>query len=153
MDLDVSPNKEFAMDDMTPPLLHAIREIRWSLSTGISTKESVAGYLANTHDSLSAQIRHAWIAHQQGVEPPRFATFRSQALWHLIERGLNGQPIHEALHTLEHDVESAAIDLLDGHLARLPLKILLPLLFLQFPAYLLILLGPVLREISTQMGG
>ena len=141
------------MEDIVPPLLHAIREIRWALSTGHSTKDAVQIYLGQTQDPLASQLRHAWIAHQQGGDRPKFDSFREHTLWSLIERGLNGQPIHDALLILEKDTEDAATHYLDAHLAKLPFKILVPLMFLQFPAYLLVLLGPVLRELNSQMGG
>jgi hypothetical protein len=35
----------------------------------------------------------------------------------------------------------------------LPFKVLIPMLLFQFPAYLLLLLGPVLRELTQQIGG
>ena len=50
------------------------------------------------------------------------------------------------------EVEAAAELELQAHVAQLPLKVLLPLLFFQFPAYLLLLLGPVLRELSRSLG-
>ena len=59
----------------------------------------------------------------------------------------------DALRALETEVESKAEAELDAHVAALPFKVLLPLLLFQFPAYLLLLLGPLLRELQRQLGG
>jgi len=145
------------MENLTPPLLRALREVRWVMSSGKSMKEAFQTYLEHTQDPLAAHLRQLWIIKSQGGKPnsgaPPLPTYLQRAFWDLIERGCAGQPTMEALKALEYEVESRAQAELDDHLATLPFKALLPLLLLQFPAYLILLLGPILRELQRQIGG
>lgn len=145
------------MESLTPPLLHALREIKWLINSGKPMKEAFQNYLERTHDPFSAHLREYWILKWQSgrTEAPLkpLPTYYQKTFWNLIERGCAGQPTLEALAALEIEVESAAAMELDEHLAALPFKVLIPLLLFQFPAYLLLLLGPLLRELGRQLGG
>lgn len=143
------------MEDLTPPLLNAIREVRWRLLTGRSMKESVLLYLDTAGDEFAARLREWWALTTQGRAPgdSAFPTHLQKAFLNLLERGLSGQPTLEHLSALESEVEDAAESELELFLAALPFKVLLPLLIFQFPAYLILLLGPLLRDLTRQMGG
>ncbi len=138
------------MDHLTPPLLTAIREIRWQLMNGRSLKESLLNYLHTHHDELAVKLNELWSLKMQGqiINSAQFSSHYAQALWDLIERGHQGQPILEPLNCLEEDVDSAARADLDMHVATLPFKALVPLLLFQFPAFVLLLIGPLLRELA-----
>lgn len=138
------------MDHLTPPLITAIREIRWHLMAGRSLKESLLNYLSQYHDELSVRINELWSLKMQGqvIGDNLFKSHYAQALWDLIERGYQGQPILEPLMHLEEDVDTAARFDLDMHVATLPFKALVPLLLFQFPAFVVLLIGPLLRELS-----
>ncbi len=141
------------MEDLTPPLLHAIREVRWHLSSGKGMREAFPRYLDDAQDALARELRGKWVMKLQGGAQVPLRSHFAQSFWDLIERGLAGQPAFEALGILECEVEKAAERELDAHLASLPFKVLIPLLIFQFPAYLMLLLGPILRELSAKMGG
>jgi len=140
------------MENLTPPLLVAVRELRWSISNGNAMKEALQSYLDGAHDALALELRRQLIRKMQGALRLKFSSYREQALWDLIERGMAGQPTLEALQALEAEVEQAAQSEIDAHLAELPFRVLIPLILFQFPAYLLLLLGPMLRSLSQQMG-
>lgn len=82
-----------------------------------------------------------------------FASHWQEAFWELLERGCGGQPISEALLQLQEEVEKAVDHELELHIAGLPFKALVPLLLFQFPAFLLLLLGPIVRELQRSLGG
>ncbi|MGE0527275.1 MAG: hypothetical protein AB7G93_22230 [Bdellovibrionales bacterium] len=144
------------MDALTPPLLTAIRETRWLVSSGRSMRESFRMYLDSTNDSLAAHLRQRWILkwqtphHSTSLTP--FPSHYQSVFWEIVERGCAGQPVLESLVALEEEVELAAQAELDHHLATLPFKALIPLMTLQFPAFLLVLLGPLWREFNRAMG-
>ena len=140
------------MDDLTPPILKAVREVRWMISSGKSMKDALQIYLDGTHDAFASFLRAQWARKRQGAKLDTPKSHYQKAFWNLVERGCAGQPTLEALNALEHEVEKAAQSELDAHLASLPFKVLLPLLLFQFPAYLILLLGPMLRELNRQMG-
>lgn len=141
------------MEDLNPPILTAIREVKWHLGSGKSMKEAFSCYLDGTHDTFSLELRRRWILKQQGTVLPPISLPLQHAFWELVERGCAGQPSLEALITLELETEKAAQAELDAHIAALPFKVLLPLLFFQFPAYLMLLIGPILRELNERMTG
>lgn len=76
-----------------------------------------------------------------------------KALFALLERGLSGQPILEALQALESETLRAASSELDTHVGRLPFLSMVPLFTFQFPAYLILLIGPIFSQLLQQMGG
>lgn len=119
-------------------------------------KEALRLYLEAANSPFSQNVREWWALKNQGRPTSdcakKFTTHYQLALLELVERGCAGQPTLDHLLGLECEVESAALAELEAHLATLPFKVLIPLLVFQFPAYLLLLLGPLLRELSTQMG-
>jgi hypothetical protein len=145
------------MENLTPPLLRALRELKWLMTSGKSMTEAFQIYLSRADDDLASRLRQLWILKNQSSRAPftpeSLPTYLQRTFWELIERGARGEPCLEALNTLEREVEKAAQAELDEHLAALPFKVLMPLLLFQFPAYLLLLLGPLLRELQRQLGG
>ncbi|MGZ3722539.1 MAG: hypothetical protein ACXVA9_06395 [Bdellovibrionales bacterium] len=143
------------MEDMTPPLLGAVREVRWRISSGKSMKESLVLYLEGATSPFAQQVREWWALKNQGRAPTDspFTSHFQKAFVNLIERGCAGQPTLEHLNALESEIDSAAQAELELFVATLPFKVLLPMLMFQFPAYLLLLLGPVLRELGQTLGG
>lgn len=144
------------MEDLIPPLSRALSDVRWSISSGKSMKDSFQSYLERAHDPLASIFREHWVLKWQSHHrraPRPFNSHYQRAFWNLVERGCAGQPTLEALTALEAEVEAAARAELEDHIATLPFKVLIPLLLFQFPAYLLLLLGPLLRELERQLGG
>lgn len=142
------------METLTPPVLRAVQEIRWHIAAGHAMREAVRQYLDAHHDEFTLRLREQWALQRQAGTPraSRFTTLYQRALWNLIERGCAGQPVLDALGALETEVERAASAELEAHLATLPFKVLLPLLLFQFPAHLILLLGPLLRELNRSLG-
>ena len=135
------------MADLEPEVLAAVRNVRWQMSSGLSARESVKRYIAAFPTPFALQLLQA-INHQASHWPSDY----QRAFWELISRGMEGQPIIESLTALEAEIEIAAHHELDQHLATLPFKALIPLLALQFPAFALLLLGPLMRELAKGLG-
>lgn len=145
------------MENLTPPVLESVRDLRWRISSGQPMSEALRAHLEHTRTDFAQSLREWWALSNQGRKPTaekeRFRTHYQRAAIQLIERGCRGEPTLEHLAALEDEIELAATNELELFLAGLPFKVLLPLLFFQFPAYLVLLLGPVLRELTRQMGG
>ena len=152
--VNASARQEEIVENLIPPLLQAVRHVRRLIGSGRSMREAFRSYLENTsHNQLSAALREHWIHLQQGRQTTcNLKTHWQRAFWELVERGAAGQPCLEALHALEDEIEKAAQAELDRHLAALPFKVLLPLLLFQFPAFMIVLLGPMLRELNRSFG-
>lgn len=140
------------MEIIIPPCLIAVREIRWHMENNHSVRESLRLYTQVAGDEFALVLRD-WADRRQNGEmsnPGKSAPQR--ALFSLLERGLAGQPILEALTALESEIQRSALLELDLHLARLPFLSMIPLFLFQFPAFLLLLLGPLLTSLIEQMG-
>ena len=144
------------MEDLTPPLLLMVRELRWRVASGLSMREAVRLHLESAPGQLADELREWWVLRARDratTPPPSYRSHLRRAVIELIERGLAGQPTLEHLRALESEIENAAHDELSAHIAALPFRVLLPLLMFQFPAFLILLLGPLLRELGEKMGG
>ena len=136
------------METVAPPLVTAIQSVRWLIGAGSSPKDAFKIYLRENADELAEDYRERWIL--KSARP--FRSVYRRALWDLIERGVAGEPILNALHALEDEVNRCATAELDLHLVTLPFKMLIPLLIFQFPAHLLLLLGPTLDDLARSLG-
>jgi hypothetical protein len=140
------------MENLTPPLLQAVREVRWAIGSGLSVNEAVRIYLEQASGEFAQRFRAWWLQETQSSgprpPPPTGTTFLQAQFFELIRRGRAGQPLSEVLRGLEEEIERSAQAELEMHLAALPFRVLLPLLLFQFPAYLILLLGPLLRDLQ-----
>ncbi len=67
----------------------------------------------------------------------------------VLERGLSGEPIQSTLFEMERELERACLDEIERHLATLPFRAMVPLLFFLFPAMMILILSPLL-DLLTQ---
>lgn len=75
------------------------------------------------------------------------SSYRREIL-HLVAQGVAGEPIHARLLELEEEIKRACDDEIERFVALLPVRALLPLLLIQFPAFLLLLFGPIIEEFT-----
>lgn len=139
------------MESLTPPPLCAVRELRGHLLAGRSMREAVERYLDAHADCFAQDLRERRLRADRSPPPPK-SPLRA-ALLTVIERGCLGDPSTEALATIEEELERAAEHEIELHLAALPFKILIPMLLFNFPGYMLLLLGPLLRTLTGSIGG
>jgi hypothetical protein len=144
------------MEGLAPPLKCLI-QIQSSIANGESVRTAIARYLQiiSVHDPFSLDVRQFLFAWEQGqdwramlrnVESPH-----RRALIEVLACGLSGQSISAHLESLRTEI-TAACDLeIKEHLEMLPLKMLAPLLLFQFPAFLLLLFGPLLRHLVKEL--
>ena len=67
-----------------------------------------------------------------------------RAVFLLVERGFQGEPIHGLLIDTEKEIERACLEEIDRHLAVLPFRLMVPLLLMLFPAMMILILAPFL---------
>lgn len=134
------------------PNLKLIMSIRQSLESGDSVRSAIRVYLSKNNDEASydmsiwlAQIESAQRSNQTN-KSEKVVNRTRQDVFQLIFRGLQGQSILPQLILMEEESCEAAKLEIEALSAILPLKALIPLLILQFPALLLLLFGPLLRQ-------
>lgn len=145
------------METLTPPVLSLARELLWKISSGQSMREAMRTQMIEDSSPFAMHMREWWMRQLQSPEKTNlhdhFKNPYHMALAEIIVRGSAGQPILEILHALTCEIERIAEDSLEIHIQTLPFKQLIPLLIFQFPAFLLLLVGPLLRELQAGLGG
>ncbi len=137
--------------------LKFIWHLRFSLEKGQSVRISTQTYLQNNPQSAFAEQLATWWQLREKGENSRIwlGTLRNPyrfALFSTLERGWFGEPILSVLQDLEKEFMQISDSDLNRHLQALPIIGLLPLLLLQFPSFLILLVGPMLREFIKQLG-
>lgn len=144
------------MEGVAPPL-ELLLAVKRTLEKGQPAKHGVHLYLKRYEGEFPAQVAQ-WLALlQQGKETQVLISGLSsqhrQVLLQLLERGMRGEAIYNILLNLEEEILEACHEELTNKLARLPFILLVPLLLFQFPAFLLLLFGPLLKNFFHSFGG
>lgn len=144
------------MENLAPPL-SVVLQLQLAIENGHSFRESLRQVLhSNDENDFMKTIREWSVrkSHNQSTHllvKSLISPYR-RTLLDLFERGWDGEPILEPLQSIEEEIRSAAAAELDQFIATLPFRAMIPLLLLQFPAYMLLLLGPILSDLSRQLG-
>lgn len=75
-----------------------------------------------------------------------------RSVFDLLDLTKTGVSIVEPLKSMEKEMVQICENDLQKHLDMLPFQLMIPMLFLQFPAVLLILIGPLLIQFFTEVG-
>ena len=144
------------MEGLAPPLKCLI-QIQSSIANGESVRSALARYLqtAGTDCVFALVVRKFLFAWEQGhdwrVVLQECSSSHRCALIEVFACGLSGQSISAHLESLREEICSACDLEIKDHLELLPLKMLAPLLLFQFPAFLLLLFGPLLRHLVEEL--
>jgi hypothetical protein len=141
------------MENLAPPLEFII-DVRFSIEKGLSVKK--AAELAASKASCEAWRKTLciWLNLLEIGRPTHpikenLSMARKQCLG-LLEQGIAGESIYSHICALEEELLEAAHFEMEQYIATLSIKSLVPLLFFQFPAFLILLLGPFLRQFLSQ---
>ena len=120
-------------------------------------RTAIARYLqlARVDDEFAMNIRQFMFAWENGHEwrtvMRTVESAHRRALIEVFATGLAGHAIAPHLESLRTEICSACDLEIKDHLEMLPLKMLAPLLLFQFPAFLLLLFGPLLRHLIQEL--
>ncbi len=137
------------MEGVSPTLNLLLISKRY-LSSQRSLRSGVLFFVNNESGSFSEEVGR-WLAlYEQGKrgvfrKDCELNVYRKQLL-EVLEKGLEGYPILSVLEGLEEEIVGRSLDEVDEFAAKLPLKMLMPLLFFQFPAFMMLILGPILKQ-------
>ncbi len=144
------------MEGLAPPLKCLI-DVQAAIANGETARVGVKRYLASgpTDAAFATSLRSFLFAFEQGqdwrTELKQLKSPYRRALIEIIAFGLSGQSISSPLQTLRDEMQMAAEAEIQQHIEMLPLKMLIPLLLFQFPAFLLLLFGPLLRHLIEEL--
>lgn len=139
------------MEGMNPYILY-IGSICYGLENGDSLQATLNRFIKeNTHVGFAKQL--ATLRAQTSIGQPIETILNScqfdteRALLELTSVGLTGEPVLEHFLELEKEVKWRWEQSIEEHIRLLPVKMSLPLLLLMFPAFLILLFGPILKQL------
>lgn len=144
------------MEGLAPPLKCLI-EVQAAIQNAEPIQKGLQAYLqsAGASDDFKYQLQRFLFAWNQGqdwrsVVLQTNSVYR-RALMEVIATGLAGQPVQHHLDELRAEMMDACDIEIRRHLELLPILMLGPLLFFQFPAFLLLLFGPLLTRLLHEL--
>ncbi len=131
------------------PSYQFLLNIRLALENGVALRTALINETKSKSDEFHQEVRR-WLAFEDQAQSMPLNQITPNAyrrcLFQILSQGLRGQPVHAALIEIEEEWDESCRDDVERHLQKLPILMLLPLLFLQFPAFLLLLLGPIIGD-------
>ncbi len=143
------------MEGLAPPLKCAI-ELRTALENGETARTGLMRYLETAGtDDFASDVRQFVFAWDQGqnwrAAIAKISSPHRRALLELSASGFSGQPILSHLAELQREIEDAVDLEIRKYMELIPVKMLVPLLLFQFPAFLILLFGPLLRRLIEEL--
>src|SRR5690606_35014836 len=101
-------------------------------------------------DDLSHFKVLRWLEHFDQTEgeccaKALFDSSQAHIFFYLVGEGLKGHSIYDRIKSFEEDIVDLCQEELQKDLDKLPYVLMVPLLLFLFPAYVLLLLGPILN--------
>lgn len=139
------------MENLTPSLACLYFSRRY-MSQGKSLRETLAAYVQESSDGFASSLS-IWLSYFDADRLDALPNLNltsdiQSSLLECFEAGLRGQPILRQLERLTEEAEAASALEVDEYLVKLPFKALLPVFSFQLPAFLLLIFGPVLSQMS-----
>jgi hypothetical protein len=142
------------MENLSPSLKF-ILSIRYALESGRSLNLALKDYLLTARDDF-ADFLVKWFHHFENgnqLDPSLHLKSATQiVLVQLLEKGLTGIPIHPKLLEIENEVVNKCRLEMSDFTYKLSLRLLIPMLLLQFPSLLILFLGFLSAQISRGLG-
>jgi hypothetical protein len=137
------------VENIAPPL-RLVLALRRSIENGDSMVTALRKYLELPGDELTPVVMKCLVQSKLTInESERLSPCR-QALVSVIQSGLEGQPVLPAIIRLEQEIIDQCHLEMEKTLGLIPFQLMWPMLLLQFPAYLVLLLGPL---VDVMAGG
>lgn len=161
------------MDNLNP-ILECSLWIEEELSRGKSPYDAALGWLNHAKRMSSHQFQFQssygslfmnqfatlvrWLEEDRAIDLGNLSRIDSRSrelsrfrenMFQLLESGKRGAPILRDWRKLRQEIEMQIEVDLKGHIDALPFKMLIPLLLLMFPAFLILLFGPITQSLLS----
>jgi hypothetical protein len=129
--------------------LNFLVQFRHSITRGEGMKAFLIRFASENHGPLSHQIAALLIAYQQRKEnyDNINESLERKLVLDLAWRCLKGEPVGHYLYDLERELEISLENKLELFIKALPIKVLLAVIFFQFPALIILAMLPVFHQI------
>jgi hypothetical protein len=111
----------------------------------------VEAYLELARGDIRRDLQKLILAHQVGGEWPFKITDLNQRrfnVFRLVWTGFSGAPVLDSLQNIIPEIEKASEQQLDGFLQILPIRCLLVIMTLNFPALLMLIFDLLVRQLT-----
>ncbi|GIL17097.1 MAG: hypothetical protein BroJett040_08480 [Oligoflexia bacterium] len=137
------------------PTLKFVLGLRLGLERGDSLRAALQRYLQCHSDDFTKKLsQFLSLRDQNRLDSNFFAKISSpyrRAVLQLVDRGLAGDSILQQVKILEIEIHEVCSAELDAFVAQLPFKVLLPLVLFVFPAFMILLLGPLVLSLLASI--
>jgi len=139
------------------PCLNLLLRCRRGIERGRPLTTTIKNFIQQEDGEFPKQVLQWFFLFEQGKECRTIlqqvkSPYRRQLL-EVLERGLKREPIGHILILLENEIQEACEDEIQKKLTHLPYQVMIPLLLFQFPAFLLLLVGPFLAQLLESAKG
>lgn len=135
------------MEDIAP-LLQFVIQIRLKMEQGESLRTAIKCFVQEHQTDFHPQLLQLLA---QGEVKTQISSPLRSTLYALLARGLAGESILPALSSLEREIKENCEDQIQKFVGALPIRLLIPLLLFQFPAFLILLLGPLVSNLVDSL--
>ena len=136
------------------PSLELLIEVRFNLEANEPLSQAIKKYITQNSGEFPQAVKlwYEGLQKESGSTPiiALKSTYQRNLLW-LLERGVRGASIHAQLVELEGEMLLACENQLESFVALLPMKSMIPLLLLLFPAFMVLLIGPILIQLVSSL--
>lgn len=140
------------MDGVNLPIvLVLVWDLKRVLDKGLSVQSGVQTFLKRKNEDKFVNQMKIWLQLDKNarlVHAQKCFNMHQMAVLRTIELGLSGQSIYEQICNLESEIVETCETDIQEHIAKLPILMQIPLIFLVFPAICILLLVPTLAQLS-----
>ena len=134
------------------PSISFLRNIKGTIEKGSSVQVALIEATETEKTDFSAKVSLWWTYHTNGLASPYpFKTHYQKSFIEILDSGLEGAPIYEHLCLLENEMTLEFDRQWKLYLESLPMKLAVPLLLFFFPAYVILLFGPLLTQFLNEV--
>ncbi|MBE8162632.1 MAG: hypothetical protein HAW63_01425 [Bdellovibrionaceae bacterium] len=138
-----------------PSILSCTSYITLSLKQGVYLKLSLNTWVFENSDAFALELREFLQHWESGASLDALikkkSSYLKSSFFELLHFGLQGRSVYAPLKALEKELFEEAWRQAHRQLSKLPYIMLVPLLFFQLPAFLLLLFGPLLQNFLNQL--
>ncbi len=128
-----------------PSILNLIWEAQRAIEKNQTFQIGIERYLESDYQDMFAVQFRKWVVNRSEVSG--FDSLH-RGLIDILHSGYQGQAIYDRLKLIETDYVEICMDDIAAHIAKIPLIMQIPLIFLIFPAVCLLLLVPTLSMLQ-----
>ncbi len=135
------------------PSISFLKTFRSALEGGVSVASALDEAIGAEKTSFSVQV-YLWYCdfQKQGLSGAElFHTHYQKSFMDIVANGLSGAPVYEHLKLLEVAMEAEFERQWKAYLSTLPSKLSIPLLLFFFPAYVILLFGPLITQFLNEV--